>query len=482
VVTSRTEGTTEQLASPEVRELDPRRWYALALLCAASFLVILDAQIVTVAAPSIQRDLGLSGSGLQWILSGYALTFGGLLLLGGRAADLFGRRRVFMAGVALFAVASLLCGLAWTGPVLILARIVQGASAALMAPAAMAIIITTFPEGRERNRALGMSGAVAAAGGSAGALAGGPLTQGLGWHWIFLLNVPIGLAMLALSPVLLQPSPAAQDGRRVDLAGALTICGALVLLVDGITQVPGNGWAAARTLVPLAGSVLLLASFLVVESRSARPLVPLRIFRSRTLVGGNLVIVSAAVGAYGQGLLTSLYAQEVLGYTPAQFGLMTAVVPVTAVLASVLSQRLVTRHGFGIVAAVSMTAMAVGCALLTQLSASGSFAADLLPGLLVLGPGLGAATVAASIAAVAGVAERESGLASGISNTSFQIGGAFGVALLTTIAAARTAQVDGLEDAALTAGFRVAFAVAAVVSLLGALAAATLLRRTGQDA
>jgi MFS family permease len=195
-----------------------------------------------------------------------------------------------------------------------------------------------------------------------------------------------------------------------------------------------------------------------------------------------LVIVSAAVGAYGQGLLTSLYAQEILGYTPAQFGLMTAVVPVTAVLASVLSQRLVTRHGFGIVAAVSMTAMAVGCALLTQLSASGSFAADLLPGLLVLGPGLGAATVAASIAAVAGVAERESGLASGISNTSFQIGGAFGVALLTTIAAARTAQVDGLEDAALTAGFRVAFAVAAVVSLLGALAAATLLRRTGQDA
>ena len=477
-MTSRTVGTTEQLASPEVRELDPRRWYALALLCAASFLVILDAQIVTVAAPSIQRDLGLSGSGLQWILSGYALTFGGLLLLGGRAADLFGRRRVFMAGVALFAVASLLCGLAWTGAVLILARIVQGASAALMAPAAMAIIITTFPEGRERNRALGMSGAVAAAGGSAGALAGGPLTQGLGWHWIFLLNVPIGLAMLALSPVLLQPSPVAQDGRRVDLAGALTICGALVLVVDGITQVPGNGWAAARTLVPLVGSVLLFVSFLVVESRSARPLVPLRIFRSRTLVGGNLVIVTAAVGAYGQGLLTSLYAQEVLGYTPAQFGLMTAVVPVTAVLASVLSQRLVTRHGFGIVAAVSMTAMAVGCGLLTQLSASGSFAADLLPGLLVLGPGLGAATVAASIAAVAGVAERESGLASGISNTSFQIGGAFGVALLTTIAAARTAQVDGLEDAALTAGFRVAFAVAAVVSLLGALAAVTLLRRT----
>jgi EmrB/QacA subfamily drug resistance transporter len=467
-VTSPTEQLERQVA-------EPRRWYALALLCAASFLVILDAQIVTVAAPSIQQDLGLTGSGLQWILSGYALAFGGLLLLGGRAADLFGRRRVFMLGVALFASSSLLCGLAWNGDVLVVSRVVQGASAALMAPAAMAIIITTFPEGKERNRALGMTGAVAAAGGSAGALAGGPLTQGLSWHWIFLVNVPIGVAMLALTPVLVRPQPPAIDDRRVDLAGALTVCGGLILLVDAVTHVPDGGWTAPRTVVPLAGAVLLLVSFVLVESRSSRPLVPLRVFRSRTLVGGNLVTMTAAVGAYGQGLLTSLYAQDVLGYTPAQFGLMTAVVPVTAVIASVLSERLVTRYGFGAVATVSMTAMAVGCALLSRLSADGGFVTDLLPGLLVLGPGLGAATVAASIAAVTGVPEHESGLASGISNTSFQVGGALGLAVLTTVAAARSGGVATPE--ALTAGYQAAFVVAGVVALLGAFAAAALLAR-----
>lgn len=450
---------------------DPRRWYALALLCAASFLVILDAQIVTVAVPSIQRDLDLTGSGVQWVLSGYMLTFGGLLLLGGRAADLFGRRLVFMAGVAVFAIASLACGVAWTPAVLLVARAVQGLSAAMMAPSAMAILVATFAEGRERNRALGVSGATAAAGGSAGALAGGPLTQGLGWHWIFLLNVPIAIAMFVLSPVLLQKqAPSSASGRRIDLAGAVTICGALVLFVDAIAQVPGRGWGTARVLVPLVVSVVLFVVFVTVERRTAQPLVPLRIFRSRTLVGGNLVTLTAAVGAYGQGLLTALYAQDVLHYSPAQFGLMTAVVPVTAVIASEISQRMVTRRGFRVVAAVSMALMSVGFVVLTRISADGSYAADLLPGLILIGPGLGAATVAASIAAVAGVAADETGLASGFSNTSFQVGGAFGVAMLTTIAATRTDP---------TAGYRLAFTVAAVVTALGVVAA-TLLLRTRQ--
>ena len=455
-----------------VENADPRRWYALALLCAASFLVILDAQIVTVAVPSIQHDLDLTSSGVQWVLSGYSLTFGGLLLLGGRAADLFGRRRIFMTGVALFATTSLLCGLAWSPAVLLVARAAQGASAAMMAPSAMAILVATFAEGRERNRALGVSGAMAAAGGSAGALGGGPLTQGLGWQWIFLLNVPIGIAMLVLSPVLLQKQEPTTAQRRVDLTGALTICGALVLFVDAVAQVPGNGWTAPRVLVPLVASLVLFTLFVTVERRAAHPLVPLRIFSSRTLVGGNLVTLTAAVGAYGQGLLTALYAQDVLGYTPAEFGLMTAVVPVTAVIASGISQRMVTRRGFRVVAVVSMSLMTAGFVLLTQVSADGNYAADLLPGLVLIGPGLGAATVAASIAAVAGVAEHETGLASGISNTSFQIGGAFGVAMLTTVAAARTG-----DSANLTSGYRLAFAVAAAVSLLGVLAAATLLRR-----
>jgi EmrB/QacA subfamily drug resistance transporter len=459
---------------------DPRRWYALVLLCAASFMVILDAQIVLVAVPSIQRNLRVPAANVQWVLSGYALAFGGLLLAGGRAADLFGRRRVFMAGVGLFTLSSLACGLAWSGPALIAARAVQGLSAAVMSPAAMAIMITTFPEGPERNKALGLAGAVGAAGGSAGALVGGPLTQGLGWQWVFFLNVPIGIAMFALSPLLLRATRPGERRRGLDLTGALTISGALVLFVDAIGQAPGAGWAA-RVLGPLAGSVLALALFVAAEKRSAQPLVPLRMFRSRILVGGNLVTLAAAIGAYGQGILLTEYAQHVLGYSPAQFGVMTAVVPVMAVAGSVAGQRLVTRAGVRAVAVVSMGLITAGCVLFTQLSADGSFVRDMLPGMLVFGPGLGAATVAASIAAVTGVAEQESGLASGMNETSFQIGGALGVALLTSIAVSWTAHVQTFPHVshglALTEGFRAAFAAAAAVALAGLLTGLLLLRQ-----
>lgn len=453
-------------------EADPRRWWALALLCLASFMVILDAQIVTVAVPTIERALGLSAADVQWILSGYSLAFGGLLLLGGRTGDLFGRRRIFMIGVGLFTLSSLACGLAWSPEALIVARAVQGVSAALMAPAAMAILITTFPEGRERHKALGLSGAVAAAGGCAGAFAGGPLTDGLGWQWIFLLNVPIGVLMFVLSPVLLRhDGPRVRE--RVDVAGALAISGSLVLLVNAVAQAPRSGWGSAVTVGSFAGAVVLFVAFVVIERRSAKPLVPFSVFRSRTLVGGNLVTFAAAVGAFGQSILLTQYAQQVLDYSAAAFGLMTAVVPVTAVAGSILSQKYVSRFGFRLVAIVSMLLMSGGCLLLTQLSANGSFLGDMFWGMLVLGPGLGAGTVAANIAAMSRVSAEESGLAAGIGNTAFQIGGALGVAILTTVALLAS---NGSSDAGLAHGYSVAFAVAAAIAALGAIAAVFLLR------
>lgn len=462
---------------PPSANADRRRWYALALLCLASFMVILDAQIVTVAVPSIERDLGLSAADVQWILSGYSLAFGGLLLLGGRTADLFGRRRIFMLGVGLFVVSSLVCGLAWSPTALVVARAVQGISAALMAPAAMAILITTFTKDSERNKALGAAGAVAGLGGCAGSFAGGPLTQWLGWEWIFLLNVPIGVAMLLLSPLLLRRD-GARTRQRVDVAGALAISGSLVLLVNGVSQAPQSGWLSVGTWGSLLGAVVLFVVFVFVERRSPAPLVPFSLFRSRVLVGGNLVTLTAAVGAYGQSILLTQYAQQVLGYSPAQFGLMSGVVPVMAVIGSVLSQRFVTKVGFRSVAIVSMSLMAAGCLLLTQLSANGSFMDDMFWGMLVLGPGLGAGTVAANIAALSRVSENESGLASGVSNTAFQIGGALGVAVLTTVALLQTQSIAGAvaKTEALAQGYAVGFAVAAGVSLLGVLAAALLLR------
>ena len=305
--------------------LDPRRWWVLALLCGAFFMVILDGTIVLVALPSIQADLGFSEQGLQWVLSAYALTFGGLLLLGGRAADLLGRRRVFMAGVALFTAASLLCGLAWSPATLLAARVVQGVGAAIMTPTALSIISTTFPEGAERNKALGIWGAIGGIGATAGWLIGGPLVDGPGWEWIFFINIPLGLAALALSPVLLRESRVALTRRSYDPAGALTITGALVLLVYALVEAPDVGWGDAQTILLFAGSAVLLAAFALIESRHRAPLVPLRFLRSRTLVGANLVMLLFGTVAFGMPLILTLYAQQVLGYSALEFGAGTAV-------------------------------------------------------------------------------------------------------------------------------------------------------------
>jgi MFS family permease len=321
--------------------LDPRRWWALALLCGAFFMVLLDGTITIAALPSIGAGLRFSEQGLQWVLSAYALTFGGLLLLGGRAADLLGRRRVFMAGAVFFTTASLLCGLAWSPAALLAARVVQGAGAAIMTPTALSIISMTLTEGSERNKALGIWGALGGIGATTAWLTGGPLVDGPGWRWIFFINVPVGLAALALSPLLLRESRAALTRRSYDPAGALTITGALVLLVYAVVEAPGAGWGDVRTILPLAGSAVLAAAFALIESRHPAPLVPLRIFRSRTLAGADALTILIATVAVGMPFALTLYAQQVLGYSALKLGISSVVLAVGATAGAIAGQAAV---------------------------------------------------------------------------------------------------------------------------------------------
>jgi EmrB/QacA subfamily drug resistance transporter len=462
---------------------NPRRWLALAVLGTAFFMVILDSTIVYVALPQIQDDLGFSTGGVQWVMSAYLICFGGLLLLGGRTADILGRRRVFMVGVVLFATSSLTCGLAWSGGVLIAARVVQGASAAIMAPTALSLLLTVFPEGPDRNRALGIWGGLGGIGATAGLLIGGPVTEGLGWEWVFFINVPVALAVLLVTPRLLPESVDEDCVRCFDLAGALTVTAAVLLLVAGISEAPDAGWTDLRTLVFLGASVALLALFRRIEQRSPSPLVPLRIFRSRSLVGGNVVLLTAGMCIEGMLLIVTLYAQEVLGYSTIQFGLMTAVMTVMSVIGAYSAQALVSRIGLRPVGAAGMLLIAAACLLLTQVSANGSYLDDIFWGLLVFGAGLGAAFVASQIAALSDVAERESGLAAGLVDSSFNIGGALGLAILSSVAVARTDAVAGGASPAaglqaLTEGFQAAFLVAVGLGLLGLFAALALLPRS----
>jgi EmrB/QacA subfamily drug resistance transporter len=461
---------------------DPRRWWALAVLCGAFFMVILDAAIVIVALPSIEADLAFSEQGLQWVVSAYALTFGGLLLLGGRAADLLGRRRVFMVGLLFFTLASLLCGLAWSAGALIGARAFQGIGAAIMTPSALSIISTSFPEGSERNKALGIWGMVGAVGATAAWLIGGPLVEGPGWEWIFFINIPVGLAALALSPVLLRESRAALTRRSYDPVGALTITGALFLLVYALVEAPNVGWGDAQTILLLAGSAVLLAAFTLIESRHSAPLVPLRILRSRTLVGANLVMLLFSTVAFGTPFVLTLYAQQVLGYSAVKFGLGTAVFAALAAVGSMVGQAVVLRVGFRPVAAVGLALMGGGSLLLTQASVGGSYFGDIFFGLLVYGPGIGLAFVTATVAALAGVAEHESGLASGLSNTAFQIGAALGVAIVSTVAVSRSKDYLAANEGAnplvvLNEGFQSAFVACVVLAGIGVALALLLLGR-----
>jgi EmrB/QacA subfamily drug resistance transporter len=451
---------------------DPRRWKALALLCTAFFMVLLDASIVLVALPSIGPDLGFAPGDLQWVLSAYALTFGGLLLLGGRCADLFGRRRLFMVGTGLFAVSSLLCGLAWSDGGLIAARGLQGMSAAIMTPTALSILTTTFAEDGERNTALGIWGAIGGMGGTAGWLVGGPIVSGLGWEWIFFINLPVAAGLLVLSPRLLAESRAAGRG-GIDVGGAATVTAALMLLVYAVVEAPKAGWASTQTLGLLALAVGLVAAFAAIEQRSASPLVPLRVLRSRTLVGGNLVLVALGMGAFGMPFVLTQYGQEVLGYSPVEFGLSFLVMPIGATVGSVIGQRIVSRTGYRGIICVGMALMAAGTLLLTRVPVEGSYLTDIFPALLLFGPGVGCVFVAGSIATLAGVAEEESGLASGLSNTSFQIGMALGVAVVSTVSVSQTA--GGGHVVALTESLQSAFGAAAAFPAVGLLVALVLL-------
>jgi EmrB/QacA subfamily drug resistance transporter len=454
---------------------DPRRWKALALLCTAFFMVILDSAIVVVALPSIDAELAFSPGDLQWVLSAYLLSFGGLLLLGGRAADLLGRRRMFILGTGLFALASLGAGLSGTVAALITARVLQGVAAAIMTPTALSILMTTFREGAERNKALGIWGSTGAIGGTAAWLIGGPITSALGWEWIFFINVPVAAGVAALSPVLLGESRGQAGPRRFDVAGAVTITAALVALVYAVVEAPGVGWTEGQTLGLLALSAVLTAVFVAIESRSAAPLAPLGVFRSRALVGGNLVLFALGTMAFGVPFILTQYAQEVLDWSAIHFGLASLVMPVSAVIGTSTAQAIATKGGVRPVAVVAMTLTGAGSLLLTQVSVSGSYLGDLFFALLMLGPGIGGAYVAGSIASLTGVAETEAGLASGLNNASFQIGGAVGVAIVSSAAVSGAHGADRLT--ALTNGYQSAFAAAIVVAALGAVAASLLLGR-----
>jgi EmrB/QacA subfamily drug resistance transporter len=461
-------------------EPDPRRWWALALLCFAFFMVILDSNIVIVALPSIEADLGFSEQGLQWVISAYALTFAGLLLLGGRAADLLGRRRVFMTGLLFFTLASLLCGLAWSPGALIAARAVQGIGAAIMTPTALSIISTTFG-GAERNRALAIWGMMGAFGATAGYLIAGPLVDGPGWEWIFFINVPIGLIALALCPLLLGESRATTARRSYDPAGALAVTGALVLLVYALVEGPEAGWASPQTIVLFAGAAALLAAFAVIESRHPAPLVPLRILRSRTRVGANGVMLMFGT-TNGMVFILTLYAQQVLGYSALEFGASFVVTPVAAAAGMIAAQAAIQKVGFRPVAATGMALLGAGSLLLTGVSVGGSYFGDVFLGIVVFGLGIGPAFATATIAALDGVAERESGIASGLSNTAFQIGIALGVAIVTTVAVTRSEDFLGSNEGAsplavLTEGFQSAFVACGALAAIGVALALALLGR-----
>jgi EmrB/QacA subfamily drug resistance transporter len=456
------------------------RWKLLAALCAVYFMVILDAAIVRVAVPSIDRDLQMSSEGLQWVANAYMLTFGALLLLGGRMADVLGRRRLFLGGLVLFTLASLLCGLAASGAQLIAFRAIQGVGAAAMTPAALSSLMTTFPEGAERNKAIGAWGAVGGLGATAGWVIGGPLVDGPGWEWVFWLNVPIGLVLLAFAVRLLPESRDSTVARRFDPAGALTVTGALMLLMYTLVEAPSAGWGSVRTLTLFAVAGALLASFVLIEARAKAPLMPLRIFRSRTLVAANVGLGFAAASIYAMSFVLALYGQEVLGYSALEFGFAGLVLPLTAGVGAAVGQGLVTRVGSARVSAASMAFLVVGFVLLASVSVNGSYVADMLPALLVFGPPLGAAFTAYSIATLQRVGERDAGLASGLNNTFEQIGGAFGTAVLATVASAHT---EGLLRAhvdlrpALNEGFQVAFTAGIAFPVLGLVASAFLAGR-----
>jgi EmrB/QacA subfamily drug resistance transporter len=458
-----------------------RRWFALALLCVTQFLVVLDIAIVNVALPSIQKDLGFSQENLQWVISAYALVFGGFLLLGGRLADIIGRRVVFMAGLVIFSVGSLMCGLAWSEGSLIAFRALQGLGAATITPAALSILTTTFTEGRERNIALGAWGATGGFGAAGGVLMGGILTDLLSWEWIFFVNVPVGVAAFALAPVLLDESRDAH-GQSHDVGGAVLVTSGLVLLVLGITQGRQWEWGSAKTVGVFAASAVLLVAFALWERRQEEPLVPFSIFKLQTLTAANVAGFVMGTALFSMFLMLTLYMQQVLGLSPLETGVGYLAVAGTAVIWANVAAQVVNRVGVKPALIFGMAALTVGLLFFTQVSPDGSYWADLFPGFLVLGVAIPFAFVPITIAALAGTKPEEAGLASGLINTSQQIGGAVGIALLSTIAVSTTdheVSTGTPLPTALTDGFVNAFWAGAAIAFVGVLVSVFLVR--GRD-
>jgi len=459
------------------------RWAALALIVTAQFMVILDLAIVNVALPSIKSDLDFSPANLQWVISAYAILFGGTLLLGGRLADLLGRRKLFVAGLALFSISSLACGLAWSEPSLIAFRAIQGLGGALLVPAALSLLMTIFQEGRDRNLALGIYAAASGSGAAAGVLLGGLLTSYLSWSWIFFINVPVGMAAIALAPVLLRESRADLFHRHFDVPGAASVTAGLMLLVYALTRASTDGWTAATTLGLLGGAAALLVAFVAIELRSPSPLLPLRIFRLRTLSGSNAAMAIVGAVAFSEFFVLTLYMQNVLHYSAVETGAAFAAFALTVVVISNVAQAVVSRFGVRPTLTIGLLASAVSVAWLTRLPVDGNYFWDLFPAFVLGGAGMGLSFVPITIGALAGVERSDAGVASGLVNTSRQIGGAIGIAAISAIAATSTrnyadthSAVTASSPVALDHGFQTALYVLTGLLLAGAAIAVTLVK------
>ncbi len=471
---------------PAVPTPDPLRWRALIVLAVAQFMVVLDASIVNVALPSIREHLHFTDANLQWVVNAYTLTFGGCLLLGGRAADLFGRRRIFIAGLGLFAVASLAGGFATSSGWLIVARGVQGLGAAVVSPAALSIVTTTFTEGAERNRALGIWGALAGAGGAVGVLLGGMLTQWAGWEWVLFVNVPIGIVAAVLAPRWVRESRG-EEQTSLDIPGAVLVTGGLIVLVYALVDANSAGWTSTQTIVLLIASVVLLVAFVAWELRTRFPIMPLQIFRNRNVASADAVALLVGASLFSMFFFISLYLQQVLGYDALKAGLCYLPLAFSIIVSAGAASQLVTRVGPKPILVGGLVLTAIGLLLFTQVSAGGSFGGDVLLPSIVVALGLGFSFVPITIVALAGVTPNEAGLASGLINTAQQVGGALGLAILGSIATSRTNHVlassapgSGLPHA-LTEGFKVAFAVGAGFAVLGVVLALVVVPRVRAD-
>jgi len=451
--------------------LDRRRWWALIVLCLGELMIVLDTTIVNVALPSIRTDLGFSETTLVWVVNAYMLTYGGFLLLGGRLGDLYGHRKLFLAGIAFFTVASLACGLAPSQEALIAARAVQGLGGAVVSAVALSLMMNLFTEAGDRAKAMGVFGFVCAGGGSIGVLMGGLLTDRLNWHWVFLVNLPIGAAVFALCLWLIPPAPG-RHGQKLDVAGALTVTLSLMLAVYAVVNGNEAGWTSRQTLGLLAAALVLLGLFLAIESRVAEPLMPLSLFRLRNVATANVAGAFWAAAMFAWFFISALYMQLVLHWTPLQVGL--AFLPSNLIMAALslgASAKLVMRYGFRKPLVGGLVCAGAGLALFARAPVDGGFVADVLPGMVLLGLGAGIALNPMLMAAMSDVDESESGLASGVVNTAFMMGGALGLAVLASVAAARSdaLQIAGAaSSAALNGGYQLAFAAGAVFALLAA--------------